>query len=125
MWKNHNIIICLSVLVIVLFMSIGYAYYGQLLEFSGSVSLEPDGKFRIDNVMLVDSSNVISSELPIFSENSIEFNLVFGGTNEDYYAIYAADLINESSYNYTFNSFNFIGFENRYKTHAFNSLFSC
>lgn len=107
MRKNQNIIICLSVLVIVLFMSIGYAYYGQLLEFSGSVSLEPDGKFRIDNVMLVDSSNVISSEMPIFSENSIEFNLVFGGTNEDYYAIYTADLINESSYNYTFNSFNF------------------
>lgn len=107
MWKNHNIIIYLFVLVIISFMSIGYAYYGQLLEFSGTVSLEPDGKFRIDNVMLVDSSNVISSELPIFSENSIEFNLVFGGTNEDYYATYTADLINESSYNYTFNAFNF------------------
>ena len=26
---------------------------------------------------------------------------------------------------YTFISFNFIGFENRYKTHAFKSLFSC
>ena len=26
---------------------------------------------------------------------------------------------------YTFNSFNFIGFENRYKTHALKSLFSC
>lgn len=107
MLKKQNVIICLSVLVIVSFMSVGYAYYGQLLEFSGTVSIKPDGKFRIDNVMLVDSSNVLSSEIPIFSGNSIEFNLVFGGTNDDYYATYTADLVNESSYNYTFNSFSF------------------
>lgn len=107
MIKKHNIIIYLLVLVIISIMSIGYAYYGQLLDFSGLVSLAPDGKFRIDNVMLTDSSNVISSATPIFTDSSVEFNLVFGGTNEEYYAIYTADLINESSYNYTYNSFNF------------------
>lgn len=107
MIKKQNIFIYLLVLVIISIMSIGYAYYGQLLEFSGRVSLLPDGKFRIDNVMLSDSSNVISSEIPIFTDSSVEFNLVFGGTNEEYYAIYTADLINESSYNYTYNSFNF------------------
>lgn len=107
MLKKQNVIIYLSVLLIISFMSIGYAYYGQLLDFSGNVSLKPDGKFRIDNIILADSSNVISSEIPMISENTIEFNLVFGGTNTDYYAIYTADLINESSYSYTYSSLNF------------------
>ena len=107
MLKNRNVIIYILVLLIISFMSIGYAYYGQLLEFSGNVNLKPDGKFRIDNIILTDTSNVISSVTPIITNNTIEFNLSFGGTENEYYATYTADFINESSYSYTYNSFNF------------------
>lgn len=106
MSKNRNVIIYIFVLLIISFMSVGYAYYGQLLEFSGNINLKPDGKFRIDNIILTDTSNVISSVPPIITDNTIEFNLSFGGTETEYYAIYTADFINESSYSYTYNSFN-------------------
>ncbi|MGM9878327.1 MAG: hypothetical protein ACI33S_06750 [Bacilli bacterium] len=107
MLKNRNVIIYIFVLLIISFMSVGYAYYGQLLEFSGNINLKPDGKFRIDNIILTDTSNVISSVPPIITDNTIEFNISFGGTENEYYAIYTADFINESSYSYTYNSFNF------------------
>ena len=51
MLKNRNVIIYIFVLLIISFMSVGYAYYGQLLEFSGNINLKPDGKFRIDNII--------------------------------------------------------------------------
>lgn len=103
--KFHNVIIPFVVLLLVSFMTMGYAYYGKLLEFGGNVTLKPDGKLHITNIELINSSNVVSSETPVFIDNSIKFDLVFGGDNNDYYAVYSLNIVNESSYNYTYYDF--------------------
>ena len=105
--KHQNTILLILVILLICFMTIGYASYGEILEFSGGVSLKPDGKLEVINISMIDSSNVSSSEIPIITNNSIEFNITFSGTEELYYAAYTVDIVNNSSYDYVYNDFEF------------------
>ena len=105
--KYQNFILIVVVIILFCFMTIGFALYGEMFEFSGGVTLKPDGKLEVLNINLTDSSNVSSSQTPIITSNLIEFNLTFSGTNDLYYAVYTADIVNNSSYDYTYNDFKF------------------
>ena len=105
--KYQNIILAVVIIMMLCFMTVGFALYGEMFEFSGGVTLKPDGKLEVLNVSLTDSSNVSSSETPVITSNSIEFNITFSGTNDAYYAVYTADIVNNSSYDYTYNDFQF------------------
>lgn len=105
--KYQNIILTVVIIMMLCFMTVGFALYGEMFEFSGGVTLKPDGKLEVLNVSLTDSSNVSSSETPVITSNSIEFNITFSGTNDEYYAVYTADIVNNSSYDYTYNDFQF------------------
>ena len=105
--KYQNIILAVVIIMMLCFMTVGFALYGEMFEFSGGVTLKPDGKLEVLNVSLTDSSNVSSSETPVITSNSIEFNITFSGTNDEYYAVYTADIVNNSSYDYTYNDFQF------------------
>ena len=105
--KYQNIILTVVIIMMLCFMTVGFALYGEMFEFSGGVTLKPDGKLEVLNVSLTDSSNVSSSETPVITSNSIEFNITFSGSNDEYYAVYTADIVNNSSYDYTYNDFQF------------------
>ena len=105
--KYQNFILAVVIILMLCFMTSGFALYGELFEFNGEVTLKPDGKLEVLNVSLTDSSNVSSSEMPIITSNSIEFNLTFSGNNDTYYAVYTADIVNNSSYDYIYNDFQF------------------
>lgn len=100
-----NLCLVLSLIFLVSFMTYGFAHYEQLLEFTGTITTIPDGKIEITNISIVDSSNVIHSEIPTFSEDNINFYVTFSGTADSYYITYTADIVNNSSYDYTYNKF--------------------
>lgn len=105
--NNYNNIIILLVLLIITFMTVGYSYYSKLLNFGGSVTVKPDGKLVITNISVVESSNVIRENLPEINGTTIEFDVGFGGSESEFYIEYQMDAINNSSYDYTFNEFDF------------------
>ena len=105
--KNQNIFLLLLVVMVISFMTVGFASYGKILEFGGSVTLKPDGKLEILNINLVSSSNVSDSEIPVITNNTINFKITFSGSEELYYAVYSLDIINNSSYDYVYNDFQF------------------
>lgn len=95
--------------VLLLFsISVGYALYGKMFDFSGNVSLKPDGKLEIVNILIGDTSNVVSSDIPIIDGSNIQFNVVFGGQEDEFFVTYTMDVVNNSSYNYVFDAFDFI-----------------
>lgn len=106
--KYQNVILVVLVIFVISFMTIGFARYGAIIELGGSVSLKPDGKLLIDNISIVDKSNVTRENLPIIiDERTLEFDVGFGGDNPDYYITYQMDIINNTSYDYVFNEFDF------------------
>lgn len=110
MKRNNNAyipIITILVFAITVFMTVGFASYGEILNSSIGVTLHPDGKFLISNITMVESNSVLSSEIPIISNDSIIFDISFSGGVEDNYITYSFDAENNSSYEYVFNSFNF------------------
>ena len=102
-----NKIISLFIIFIIPLITIGYATYSKLFEFSGNVLINPDGKIEVLNIEMIDSSNVLSSDIPIITSNNIEFNIIFEGENEDFFALYSLDILNNSSYDYIYNEFAF------------------
>lgn len=103
----QNIVVFLLLILAITCMTAGYALYGQLVELTGIVALKPDGKLEVLNINLIDSSNVSSSEIPVITNSTIEFNITFSGTNNEYYAVYTLDIVNNSSYDYIYNDFQF------------------
>ena len=106
--SNYQNVIIISLLIIVLFtMTTGFALYNQLITIGGNITLLPDGKFDVTNITLTDSHNVVDSVTPTYVDGTINFQITFHGTEGDYYAEYDIDLVNNSSYDYTFNAMNF------------------
>lgn len=105
--KMHIPFVTISVFIVSLLMTIGFAAYGEVLSSSIGVTIQPDGKFLISNIAMIESSNVLNSEVPIITNNSITFDISFGGEEEEYYIMYSFDVENKSSYEYVFNSFDF------------------
>lgn len=100
-----SLCLTLSLIFFITFMTYGFAHYEKLLVFNGDVTLIPDGKLQITNITLVDSSNVIHSEIPTFIDNTINFYVTFSGTDNSYYITYSVDIVNNSSYDFIYNEF--------------------
>ena len=108
---NINVVMSLLLVVVLSFISVGYALYGQKLNVSGSAAFKPQGKIAITNVSLLSSKNVASDVNPTFTDNSIDFDLRFqkaeGSTESDYQAVYSVTINNETFYDFDFNIDNF------------------
>ena len=106
--KYRNVILVILVIIVISFMTIGFARYGAIIELGGTVSLKPDGKLSVDNISIVDKSNVIRESIPIIiDDKTIEFDVGFGGTEQDFYITYQLDIDNDTSYDYVFSEFDF------------------
>ena len=111
--KTINLNIAMSILLVVVlsFISIGYALYNQILNSNGNVTFNPQGTVRITNVELLSSINVKDGSIPTFTDDSINFNLTFEKAeetqNEPYQAIYEITIKNDTFYDFTFNIENF------------------
>ena len=101
---NDNLYIKLSLFLslffvaIIMFMSVGYALYTQVINVSGNVALNTQGSFKISNVRKVLSSNT-SEAIPSWTDNSINFNLSFIKSDEEdptYSASYDVTVSNDT-----------------------------
>ena len=107
--KTIKINIAMSMLFIVVlsFISLGYALYGQVLNVSGSSTLGMQGEIAITDVSLISSKNVRAGSVPSYTKDSIDFNLTFekaeGSTETDYQAVYSITIDNGTFYDYDFN----------------------
>ena len=107
--KTVKINIAMSILLIgvLSFISLGYALYGQSLNVSGSSAFGQQGKIAIIDVTLTSSKNVRDGSIPEFTDDSVDFNLVFekapGSTETDYQAVYSVTIDNDTFYDYDFN----------------------
>ena len=72
-----NITVSILLVVILSFISVGYALYGQRLGISGTATFKPQGKIAITNVELISSKNVRDGSIPAFTDESVDFNLTF------------------------------------------------
>ena len=105
--KNNNFIIAIVFIIAISFITIGFATYDKLLPISGNVIVKKYGILEITNITLVSSSNVQSSVTPSFDKNTASFNIVFGGTDSVYQAVYQIELTNNGSSNYIYSGFNY------------------
>ena len=112
---NDNLYIKLSLFLslffvaIIMFMSVGYALYTQVINVSGNVALNTQGSFKISNVRKVLSSNT-SEAIPSWTDNSINFNLSFIKSDEEdptYSASYDVTVSNDTFFERLISSFNF------------------
>ncbi len=107
--KTISINIAMSILLVVVlsFISLGYALYGQNLNIAGTAKFLPQGKIAITDVTLTSSKNVRSDSIPEFTDEAIDFNLTFekaaGSTEPDYQAVYSITIDNGTFYDYDFN----------------------
>ena len=89
---NTNIVMSILLVVVLSFVSVGYAYYSQRLTINGSVTIKPQGKIAITNVVFTSGTNVKDDINPTFTDNSIDFDLAFekdeGSQTNTYQAIY-------------------------------------
>ena len=102
-----NIAVSILLVVVLSFISLGYALYGQTLNARGSYTFGLQGKIAITDVTLTSSKNVRSDSIPEFTDDSVDFNLTFekseGSTEPDYQAVYSITIDNDTFYNYDFN----------------------
>lgn len=108
---NINIVMSILMVGILSFVSVGYALYGQILNTRGTISFGTQGKIAITNVTLVSSKNVKDGSIPSFTDDSVDFNLVFekgeGSLENSYQAVYDISIKNDTFYDYEFNLANF------------------
>ena len=101
-----NIIVSFFIIILLSFMTIGYANYEKILETSTNLSLKPQNKVEIINVELVNSLNVTTDSIPIFTKDSINLNLVFkkqtDTSDQPFMATYSISIQNNTYYNYNF-----------------------
>ena len=108
---NTNIVMSILLVVVLSFVSLGYAYYSQRLTANGSVTIKPQGKIAITNVVLKSGTNIKDDINPAFTDNSIDFDLVFEkddvNPSTTYQAVYDVTITNDTFYDFTFNSINY------------------
>lgn len=104
-----HIIITLAVIIVLSTFTIGYAALSSNLGILGNVSvLKNDKEIKITSVVLIDSKNLVSGQIPTFSNTNIDFNLFFDSNvnpkkNQIYYAEYQVTLLNDTYYSYIYN----------------------
>ena len=106
-----NIAMSILLLVVLSFISLGYALYGQQVRLAGSSTFGTQGIIAITDVTLTSSKNVRSDSIPEFTADAVDFNLTFekeaGSTEPDYQAVYSITIDNDTFYDYDFNLANF------------------
>lgn len=109
-----NIGVSILLAVVLSFVSIGYAVYGQKLNVLGNITFENNqGVVAITEVTFVTASsyNASANPAPSVDGQSIDFNLEFakeqGTTHNDYRAVFEITIENDTYYDYGFNLANF------------------
>ena len=101
--------ISLVFILILTFMSVGFALYTQVISINGTVKFKTDGDFAITNVVKISSSNTTDA-LPFFTSDSIDLNLEFvksADLDAVYSAVYDITVSNETFFDQTINNFDF------------------
>ncbi len=107
-----NIGVSILLAVVLSFISVGYAVYGQRLSVLGNVVFQNNqGVVAITDVTFVSASSYNSSANPAHTDDSVDFNLTFakeqGTTHSDYRAVFEVTIDNDTYYDYEFNLANF------------------
>ncbi len=105
-FMKYNII-GLTVFLILIFMSVGFALYHQELGLNGNVTLKKQGKLEIVSANIVNSESTNLEEYvdPTIDGMNISFKLK--GSSQNFTATYLIEIKNDTFYDYTFNDFPF------------------
>ena len=110
MKKKSHLIISILVVIIFSIFTVGYAALSSDLNFFGNVLIMRSTKeIKITAVTLIDSKNLVSGQIPTFSNTQIDFDLSFNSDvnpkkDQTYYAEYQVTLLNETYYSYTYDT---------------------
>jgi len=107
---NMYVLIYGLVIFIIVGMTIGFAYFNQIIGVTGSsLVIKVPGKLVISNVSLVSSSNVDTTYLPIWTDDSIDFNTRFvnNDSTQDCVATYDITFTNNGAIDYALETFSF------------------
>ena len=104
--SKYNFIGLLIVLIL-MFMSAGYALYNQSLGLNGDITLKKNGKIEIVNASIVESEceDVSNYTNPTIDGLNLSFNI--SGSSNKMVATYLVDVTNNSFYDYTYTNFSF------------------
>ena len=105
-FKNPDLIIFLCLIIVLTGATVGFANYSQLLQVESVVNVKPQGTLHFIGIELIDSINVDTSERPIFTDDSIDFNLHFKQYDSEsaYMAKYQITVQNDTFYDQSFQS---------------------
>lgn len=101
--------ISLIFVIVMTFMTVGFALYTQVISINGTVKFKTDGDFGITDVQKISSSNTTDA-LPSFTLKTVNLNLEFVRSDEDnpvYQAVYDITITNDTFFDQTVNSFDF------------------
>ena len=108
---NVNIVMSILLVVVLSFISVGYAIYNQKLDTNIAANVKTQGTIAITNVELISSINVPDGVNPTFTDNSIDFDLSFqkdpDSTQTTYQAVYKVTITNNTFYDFDFNLINY------------------
>ncbi len=107
--KKQSLIVTIITLSIFLFTSVGFAIYNVNLSVNGTGLFPKNGEIFISNVVLSSYSNLENPADPVFTNDSISFDLNFvvesnSNLDDDYSATYDITITNESFFPYAFAS---------------------
>lgn len=108
MKNKKDIILGITIILIIVFMTIGFAFEDKILTLNNNLSLTKPGTIYIKEI------NVSSSNLPtdagslVLKNGKIELDYTFSVSKEEknYSATYLITIQNDSPYDYTFSGFN-------------------
>ncbi len=83
-------------LVLLSFITVGYAYYTKLLNISGVVTIPNYGKVLITQINMIDSMSVTENTPTVVNGLNFDFNLTISGNTSQHYITYAVTLSNNS-----------------------------
>ena len=104
--KRINVVVTILLLFALSFITTGYALYGKLIEINGVTKVMPQGDIKITNVAYISGDNVAHTPTPTFTDDSIDFDLVFRSidSTKNFNATYEITISNETFSDYLFAS---------------------
>ena len=107
---NFHIILSVLVFIILLFMTIGYASYDKLLDFSGTSIMRHEGVFYIKSVTKETHTNATSNPEIINDNQSVDFNLQFttiANSSATYQAVFNITIVNDTFTDYIYSAIDY------------------
>ena len=107
---DFHVILCSIVFVVLLFMTIGFANYDKLVDFSGTSILKPEGRFYIKSVTKGTHTNATSNPEIISDDQSVNFNLSFStvaNSSATYQAVFTITIVNDTFTDYVYSTINY------------------